>query len=259
MPAFLQLMGVDDGFARAVRRLAPLSAMPVFELSARYSGAGCLARRSTLRRVSGWLSGGLVRFLWICMDNSTFGPGAAGADIFRDPLGRAVANLAPWDALRVRDADKLARAVMVIVLRCVATGVPAVIECPSSSRLWRLPAWAAARPLVRTVVCDWCGFGAAIRRPTTLLVHGVCTSPLERRCGGGKTWFFSGVSHHYGPRPGTCGPSRYPDVFSRCAADAIAHTLLGRTYEQLAALSGQCDNIGGEVSDWLSGNDGVFY
>ena len=137
-----------------------------------------------------------------------------------------------------------------VLLLCAEQGVPALMENPQRSLIWR------AAPMQRVsrlrqaslAVCDQCQYGARWRKATSLLLVNVPTALQDRlrlRCGGRAVCDRSGKPHIIlsGVDPvskkfWTSLAQSYSRGFARCIADVLSQSFEQQSLVRYKELCG---------------------
>ncbi len=172
--------------------------------------ASDLSRRGVQRAILRRIKKGKLRLVWMGVPCSSFSrarrgvlptertPGSRMPTLLRtsdEPWG--VKGLPDTDMIRVRTANVLVRFCVQVAHACIRAGVGFVIENPRSSILW----WTDAmqhlenRRGVERFHLDFCRYGTAWRKATSLLTNLPFVADLALRCRG---------------RRGLCGVTQAP-------------------------------------------------
>ena len=147
----------------------------VFEFDIRWHLKNDLLSQSVQRRIRGWIRSGLIVAVWMgppCNSFSRARDRPGGPPPLRsDEHPNGLPNLAPHDAEKVRCGNTLARFSISIFQCCAYLQVPATIENPETSRLWKLESFQTARLTSRTTwtSTDFCQDGTPWRKRTAFL------------------------------------------------------------------------------------------
>ena len=93
-------------------------------------------------------------------------------------------GMTPGDQLKVRTANNILRWCLKILHACRKFGVPAALENPLTSRVWKVPGMMlfCQLPGVKCVDLDACQFGSSSKKPTRIVYVHCDLSGLNKRC-----------------------------------------------------------------------------
>ena len=187
-PVALDLFSGSGRWSAAWRfSLATICA--VFELDIRWHLKNDLLSSSVQSRIRGWIRSGLICAVWMGTPCNSFSrardrPGGP-PPLRSDDCPNGLPGLAPHDEEKVRVGNILARFPISIFQCCAHLQVPATIENPETSRLWKLESFQAVR-LTKHVAwtsTDFCQDCTPWRKRTAFLstqLHHVTYTPDER-------------------------------------------------------------------------------
>ena len=153
-PVVLELFSGSGRWAAAWRSTTSARRFDCFELDIRWHLKNDLLSPSVQRRIRGWIRSGLICAVWMGTPCNSFSrardrPGGP-PPLRSDDHPHGLPNLAPHDQEKVRVGNILARFSISIFQCCVYLQVPATIENPETSRLWKLESSQRARLTSRT-------------------------------------------------------------------------------------------------------------
>ncbi len=199
----LELFSGKGTFSCEWRRCVGLRGIPIFEVDvASGDGADLLVRRNQTL-VRGWIRCGWVVAVWMGTPCNSFSrarenPNWSNVQPLRSdehPLG--LPGLLPHNQAKVTAGNTLARFSAGVLLLAARCGVPATVENPATSRIWKLPCFVqvARHPAARSWRSDFCQDGTPWRKRTRLLSVHVNLSDATRLCSGRGVCSRSGRPH----------------------------------------------------------------
>ena len=188
--------------------------------------------------IIGWITSGCVAGVWLGTPCSSFsrarhGPeGSSWGPIRNASHIWGIPNLSSRDRAKIQLGNACAKFSCRIITLCNSLGVPALLENPRTSMLWKVP---PLQRLLRAPTCvmnstDFCQHGTRWRKRTGVAGWHVGTIPiLNRRCSGRKGMCSRSGLHHIVLK-GTDKASGllwtvlaepYPPSFAAAAASAL--------------------------------------
>ena len=143
--------------------------------------------------LEGWIKSGCVLGVWLgtpCTTwsrarhgpvGSTWGPIRSNKDIYGIP------GISFHDQPKLKVGNQTMRFTARIITLCIKFFVPCILENPVHSMLWLAPpvSRVASSSVCRSLVCDFCQYGARWRKRTKLLTwHCQESSSLQQTCAG---------------------------------------------------------------------------
>ena len=171
--------------------------------------------------------------MWLgtpCASSSVAQSGGGGPSPLRDKdhiMG--LPGVGPKDALKIHDGNGMMKFSASVLEACRRMGVPAVMENPHSSYIWKAPAMTtlAGKTAVNSFVVDMCSFKSPWRKRTRLMAIGLDLSglpPLCRSCGGKCSYSERPHVELRGKNNGvflTLNAQAYPPKFCKMIVDVI--------------------------------------
>ena len=143
----------------------------------------------------GWISAGIVAVVMLAPPCASWSsarrglPGSPGGPIrsLKFPMG--LPQLRPQDATKIQDGNKTMFAACELLELCEKYGVPALLENPATSMMFRAPRMLRLlqRSAFHTRCGDFCQYGAPWRKRTKIIgVNAGCLDRLGRTCSGSR-------------------------------------------------------------------------
>ena len=199
-PCALELFSGSGHFAQSFRQAAHVHGLAIFEWDIKWSSQHDLLSSKVQAKVRGWVRGGLVRLVWMgtpCTTFTTMQNMRRGGPLRTEKFPDGVVGLPPHQQAAVTAGNSFLRFSASILSICRRAHIPAIVENPHASGLWRHPVLAPVWKWKETkqFVVDYCAYGTPWRKRTRLLAVWADLSQSSRRCQGSCGMCPSPASH----------------------------------------------------------------
>lgn len=190
-----------------------------------------LLHPTVLSTIEGWLSAGIVTGVWLGTPCTTWSIAHTTPIVRTDAYPYGVPGLPPKHAAAVKMGNRTMLVTRRIIKRCIQLRVPAFLENPASSRLFRVTPIASLAQPAQNIVCDYSQFGMRWRKHARVLAWHACDcSSLNTVCSGRHGMCSRTHCPHIALQGKPTGSSKswtaiaspYPAQFARTAAHLLA-------------------------------------
>ena len=224
--------------------------LAIFEWDIKWSSQHDLLSSKVQAKVRGWVRGGLVRLVWMgtpCTTFTTMQNMRRGGPLRTEKFPDGVVGLPPHQQAAVTAGNSFLRFTASILSICRRAHIPAIVENPHASGLWRHPVLTPVWKWKETkqFVVDYCAYGTPWRKRTRLLTMWADLSQSSQRCQGScGMCSFTGKPHVrlQGRSPGQGDRTKLAEAYPKAWCKALVRDLvIALRTDELRALSRYLD------------------